>query len=283
MRFERATIIGLGLIGGSLAKALRRRGLAREIVGAGRNLALLDLARREGVIDRSETDPIAAVRMADLVILATPVGVLGTLLEALWHHVNGEALVTDVGSVKGPLVHLADRLAASRPLGFVGGHPMAGSEQSGYSVSRADLFEGTLTLLTPGAASAPDTVKRARALWEGIGSRVVECSPEEHDRIVAAVSHLPHLVAYALVAAVASSDEMLLDYAADGFKGTTRIAASPGTLWREVFELNRAPLLEMVHRYRKELDQLEGYIKAGEWDALERALEAIRRQRGKIQ
>ena len=281
--FERAAIIGLGLIGGSIARALKGRGLAREVVGAGNSLAPLEGARREGVIDRLENDPAAVVKGADLVILATPLARLGPLLEALWPAVDGEALLTDVGSVKGPLVRLADRLALSRPLGFIGGHPMAGSEKRGFFASRADLFEGTLTILTPGAATIPGTLKRARALWEGIGSRVVECSPEEHDRIVAAVSHLPHLVAYALSAAVASLDEALLGYAAGGFKDTTRIAASPAALWREIFELNRAPLIEMVARYRAELDRLEGYITTRDWDALEQALEAIRRQREHLQ
>ena len=122
-------------------------------------------------------------------------------------------------------------------------------------------------------------MKRARVLWEGVGSRVVELSPDEHDRIVAAVSHLPHLVAYALVAAVAGPDARILGYAAGGFRDTTRIAASSGALWREVFELNRGPLLEMLTRYREELDRLEGYVRRGAWDALETALEAIRRQR----
>lgn len=282
MTFERATIVGLGLIGGSLAKALKGRGLAREVVAVGKSLGPLDAAQREGAIDRYGTNPAAAVKGADLVILATPVGSLGPLLEALWPEVDGDALFTDVGSVKEPLVRLADRLAASRPLGFIGGHPMAGSERRGFAASRADLFERTLTLLTPGAATAPAAVKRAHALWEGIGSRVVECSPEEHDRIVAAVSHLPHLVAYALVAAAASLDDAVLDYAAEGFKDTTRIAASSGSLWQEVFELNRAPLLEMVARYRQELDRLEGLIRVGAWEALRDALEAIRRQRERL-
>jgi prephenate dehydrogenase len=277
--FERVTIVGLGLIGGSLAKALKGRDLCREVVGVGKRRAPLEAALDEGAIDRWETDPIAGVRGADLVILATPLGVLTSLMEALWPHVEADAVLTDVGSVKAPLVGLADRLAAGRPLRFVGGHPMAGSERRGFAAARADLFEGALTLLTPSGMTSPDAVKRARVLWEGVGSRVVELSPDEHDRIVAAVSHLPHLVAYALVAAVASLDARILTYAAGGFRDTTRIAASSGALWREVFELNRGPLLDMLTRYRKELDRLEGYVQRGAWDALETALEAIRRQR----
>lgn len=282
MTFERVAIVGLGLIGGSLARALRGRGLAREIVAVGRTRGPLEVARREGVIDRYENEPGAAVQKADLVVLATPVRLLEPLLETIWSEVGEDTLVTDVGSVKRSLVRLADQLARSRPTNFVGSHPMAGSEKSGFAASRADLFEGALAVLTPGAATPPEAVKRARALWEGVGSRVVECPPEEHDRIVAAVSHLPHLVAYALVAAVLGVDEAMLSYAAGGFRDTTRIAASSGALWREIFELNRGPLLEMLARYRGELDRLEGYMKNGNWEALEQALEAIHRQRERL-
>lgn len=282
MTFERVAILGLGLIGGSLARALRARGLAREIIAVGRTREPLEAARREGVIDRYETEPSAAAQQADLVVLATPVRLLEPLLEAIWSEVDREALVTDVGSVKRSLTRLADRLARSRPVSFIGGHPMAGSERSGFAASRADLFEGALTFVTPGAMSPPEAGKRARALWEGVGSRVIECPPEEHDRIVAAVSHLPHLVAYALVAAVLGLDEAALGYAAGGFRDTTRIAASSGALWREIFELNRGPLLEMLARYRGEFDRLEGYIARGDWEALGQALEAIRRQRERL-
>lgn len=282
MTFERVAILGLGLIGGSLARALTGRGLAREIVAVGRTRERLEAARREGVIGRYETEPGAAVQKADLVVLATPVRLLDPLLETIWTEVSGEALVTDVGSVKTPLTRLADRLARSRPVNFVGAHPMAGSEKSGFAASRADLFEGALTFVTPGTATPPEAVKRARTLWEGVGSRVVECSPDEHDRIVAAVSHLPHLVAYALVAAVAGLNEAPLGYAARGFRDTTRIAASSGALWREIFELNRGPLLEMLACYRGELNRLEGYMRRGEWEGLEEALETIRRQRERL-
>lgn len=276
---DRLAIIGIGLLGGSVAKAARTRALAREIVGIGRDRARLEPAVADGTLDRVSTDLADGLAGADLVILAAPVLTNETLLERVWAVADAEAVVTDVGSTKAGLARVAGRLGARRPLAFVGSHPMAGSEQSGYAVARADLFEGATVIVTPTDTTEPRALKTATSFWDAVGARVATLDPETHDRVVAAISHLPHLVADALVDAVLRFEPAALAFAARGFRDTTRIAASDPTMWQEIFLGNRAVLLDSITAFRGALDALEGLVRDGDAAELEGALVRIKRVR----
>jgi prephenate dehydrogenase len=251
-------------------------------VAVGRRLESLEAARREGVVDRITIDIAEGVAGADFCVLAAPVATLTGLLPAVWRALPPEAALTDVGSTKAGIVAAAERLDRSTPRHFVGSHPMAGSEQSGYAISRADLFRGALVILTPTDRTEPQTVKRVSELWEALGGRVTAMDPGSHDRAVAAISHLPHLVADALVDSVLRMDPRFLDVAARGFKDTTRIAASNARVWREIFQENREALGEALAAFRHALDHLEGLIASGDAAGIERELDRIRREREKL-
>jgi prephenate dehydrogenase len=278
----RLSIVGLGLLGGSVAKAARAASLAQEIVGVGRNPKSLEPALRERAVDRITTDLAEGVRGADMIVLATPVATLERQLPAVWEAASSHALLTDVGSTKASIVRAAEALGASRPLGFVGSHPMAGSNLSGFSVARADLFSGATVILTPTDRTPSEPIKRVTEFWEAMGGRVTVMDPATHDRAVAAISHLPHLVVDALVAAVVDMDPRFLEVAARGFKDTTRIAASDPAVWREIFQQNREALGEALAAFRGALGRLEGILAAGDGAAIESALEAIRKTRAEL-
>jgi prephenate dehydrogenase len=274
---RRLAIVGVGLLGGSLAKAARARGLASEIVGVGRDAGRLEAGRRDGVLDRITTDLGEGVRDADVVVLGAPVLAILPLLDAVAAVSGPETIVTDVGSTKGAIVAAAARCPGLR---FVGSHPMAGSERSGYAHARADLFEGATVIVTPSEASEPAAVKRVVALWEAAGAgRVVTLDPDTHDRAVAAISHLPHLAAFALVDAVARFEPGAFDVAARGFRDTTRVAAADPTMWEEIFLDNREAVLAGLEVFRAALDDLAGLIARGEGAALRAALERIKARR----
>jgi prephenate dehydrogenase len=278
----RLSIVGLGLLGGSVAKAARAASLAQEIVGVGRNPKSLEPALRARSVDRITTDLSEGVSGADMIVLATPVATLEGQLPAVWQAASSHALLTDVGSTKAAIVKTAEALGASRPLSFVGSHPMAGSNLSGFSVARADLFSGATVILTPTDRTPSEAVKRVTEFWEAMGGRVTVMDPATHDRAVAAISHLPHLVVDALVAAVVDMDPRFLDVAARGFKDTTRIAASDPAVWREIFQQNREALGEALAAFRGALARLEGILAAGDDAAIESALEAIRKTRAEL-
>ncbi|HEV8227299.1 MAG TPA: prephenate dehydrogenase/arogenate dehydrogenase family protein [Methylomirabilota bacterium] len=278
----RLSIVGLGLLGGSVAKAARAASLAQEIVGVGRNPKSLEPALRARSVDRITTDLSEGVSGADMIVLATPVATLEGQLPAVWQAASSHALLTDVGSTKAAIVKTAEALGASRPLSFVGSHPMAGSNLSGFSVARADLFSGATVILTPTDRTPSEAVKRVTEFWEAMGGRVTVMDPATHDRAVAAISHLPHLVVDALVAAVVDMDPRFLDVAGRGFKDTTRIAASDPAVWREIFQENREALGEALAAFRGALGRLEGILAAGDDAAIESALEAIRKTRAEL-
>jgi prephenate dehydrogenase len=276
---ERLAIIGVGLLGGSVAKAVRAGGLAREVIGIGRDRARLQPAVREGVLDRATTDFREGLAGADLVLLAAPVLQNEALLERVWPLAADGAIVTDVGSTKTGIVRLADRLRSGRALAFVGSHPMAGSERSGYAFARHDLFENACVIVTPTEAVDPRASKIVTGLWEALGARVAVLDPEVHDRVVAAISHLPHLVADALVDAVVRFEPGATAFAASGFRDTTRIAASDPAMWQEIFVANREALLASVGAFRMALDALEARVRADDRAALEADLARIKRAR----
>jgi cyclohexadieny/prephenate dehydrogenase len=280
MSVGRLTVVGLGLLGGSVARVARARGLAREIVAVGRSGPGLGQARAAGAIDAATTDLAAGVNQADLVVLCAPVGTLPGLVRAAWPHLGPGSVLTDVGSVKSAVVAAADGCGAREGVAFVGGHPMAGSERSGFGASQADLFEGRLTLLTPSARSSDQAVERLRAFWEGAGSHVRLLSAELHDRAVALVSHLPHLAAYALCQA---ADGEALGLAGRGFGDMTRIASSAEGLWTDIVRSNREPVLDAITRYRDVLSRWETLIRQERWDQLEADLARAREVREKVQ
>jgi len=264
IHFNQVTIIGVGLIGGSLALDLKEKRIAEEIVGVGRSRENLELALSRGLIDRYQPDPESGVKDADLVVLAVPVGAISALGKKIIPRLKGGALLTDVGSVKSPIVRELE--AALKPgISFVPGHPLAGSEKGGAGAARAGLFAGNRVILTPTPKTDPDATRRVRRLWEKVGSQVFELDPEAHDLILAAVSHLPHAVSASLVQAVFRrfSGEEIKRTGAGSFRDLSRVAASPPELWRDILSLNREPMLEILADFRKRLVELETYIKEG--------------------
>jgi prephenate dehydrogenase len=280
---QRLAVVGVGLLGGSVAKAARTQGLAREIVGVGRQASRLRPALDDGTLDRATTDLREGVREADLVVLAAPVITIERLLETVWPVVPVDSVVTDVGSTKQGIVAAAQRLGAGRPIEFVGSHPMAGSEQSGYGAARADLFRGATVIVTPTASSAPAAVKSLVAFWEALGAtRILTLEAEAHDRAMAAVSHLPHLVACALVDGVTRFEPAALEVAARGFGDTTRIAAADPDVWQEIFLANRAALGASLQAFLMALEELARTIEAGDAPALRSALARIKTRRQEL-
>jgi len=276
---RRLAIVGVGLLGGSVARAARARAVAGEIVGIGRDRARLAAALGDGALDHATTDLSQGVADADLVVLGATVAANEALLARVWSAAAEGAVVTDVGSTKRSIVRASERLGATRPLAFVGSHPMAGSERSGYAASRADLFDGALVIVTPTDATDPRAVKGVTAFWEALGARVTALDPVTHDRGVAAISHLPNLVAHALMAAVARDGAEALPLAARGFRDTTRIAASDPAMWTDIFLDNRDALLPRVAEFRRALEALETLIRAGDKAALAAALARIKTAR----
>ena len=277
---RRLAIVGVGLLGGSVAKAARARSVASEIVGVGRDAGRLEAASRDGAFDRVTTDFAGGVRDADVVVLAAPVLAILPLLEAVAKASGPETIVTDVGSTKSAIVAAAARIARDHGLRFVGSHPMAGSEQSGYAHARADLFHGATVIVTPAERSEPAAVKTIVALWEALGAgRVVTLDPDAHDRAVAAISHLPHLAAFALVDAVERFEPGAFEVAARGFRDTTRIAAADPVMWEEIFLDNREALAAGLDVFRHALDDLARLIARGDGAALRAAIARIKARR----
>jgi prephenate dehydrogenase len=272
--FRRISVVGLGLLGGSVALAARARGIADEVVGAGRSRASVDAALRSGAFSAVEVGP-DAVRGAELVVLATPVGAMaGELARAASGLAKG-ALVTDVGSVKS---QLAETLPGLLPPGarYVGAHPMAGSHERGMVHARADLFEGAACAVTPTRDSEPEAVERVCAFWRGLGARVFLRDPARHDAEVAWVSHLPHALAFAFARALAAAPEGSLELAGAGFRDFTRIARSDAELWSEILAANRKALAGPLQRAAAELAELARRLEADDEPGLERFLAEAR-------
>jgi prephenate dehydrogenase len=280
---DRLAIVGVGLLGGSLAKAVRAHALAREIVGIGRNRDRVQAAVRDGALDRATTDVAAGVAGADRIVLAAPVLANEALLARVWQAAPSGALVTDVGSTKRGIVAAAERLAEGRPeVHFVGSHPMAGSERAGYAVARMDLFQGATVVLTPTEATDATAAKSIGELWSTLGARVVVLDPAVHDRAVAAISHLPHMAAWALVAAVVAFEPDALQIAARGFKDTTRIAASDPDVWRDILVDNREAVRGSLSAFRQALDDLEALVVSGDGAALTAYLTRMKATRERL-
>jgi len=266
----RLAVIGVGLIGGSLARALRGAGEVDEIVGCGRGRANLEQAVELGVIDRYTHDIGEAVADADLVFLAVPLGAMREAFAAMAETLPADAVVTDGGSAKGSVV--ADcRVAAPGLLArFVPGHPIAGTERNGVAASFAELYQGRRVILTPLEENRPAAVARVRAMWEACGAEVSEMSVQHHDEVLAATSHLPHMLAFGLVDMLArlKENDEIFRYAAGGFRDFTRIASSNPVMWRDICIANRAALGPMLAGFAEEMNELAARIEAADAEAL---------------
>jgi prephenate dehydrogenase len=259
-------IVGIGLIGGSLARALRVLGYAHEIVGYGRSVGNLQQAVELGVIDRAEVSLTDAVRHVDMVVLAVPVGCMAEIFGEIGPALTDRAVVTDVGSVKGSVIAAARGALGKRFARFVPGHPLAGTEQSGVAASQADLFQGRRVILSPEPETDATATASVRAMWEAVGAEVATLSAVDHDRILAVSSHLPHMLAYCLMDMVVRHDDhrAILDCAAGGFRDITRIAGSDPVMWRDICLANRDALLVALRQYHDDLGALTAAIEKGD-------------------
>ena len=281
MLFPRIAILGVGLIGASTALAVKARGMCRAVLGYGRNEANLRRAVELGIIDDYRMDPREICSDADLVILATPVGTFGELVRTIAASLKRGAVMTDVGSVKGKLVSEIESLLPDAVF-YVGSHPIAGSDRAGIDDAREDLFDGALCIVTPTGRTDREMKEKVAALWEGVGCRVEFMDPQRHDEVYGAVSHLPHVVAYALVNAIADFDAECIEYAGQGFKDTTRIALSSPELWRDIAILNRETIVGLIEILKQRLTEIENLLASSDGAAIEREFSRARSVRSRL-
>jgi cyclohexadieny/prephenate dehydrogenase len=269
--FERVALIGLGLIGSSIAHSARRGGLTREVVGYARSAQTRETAARLGFLDRVAETAVEAVEGADLVILCVPVGAIGAVTEAIAPALAPGAILSDVGSVKSAVI--AQALPhLSETVHLIPAHPIAGTEESGPESGFAELFDNRWCIVTPLPSNPPEEVAKLRAFWEGLGSMVDTMDAAHHDKVLAVTSHIPHLIAYSIVGTASDletvTESEVVKYSASGFRDFTRIAASDPTMWRDVFLHNREATLEVLGRVTEDLFALQRAIRWGDGDAL---------------
>jgi prephenate dehydrogenase len=267
--FKRTTILGIGLIGASFALALKKNGLCNEVIGYGRTEENLRKAKNKEIIDTFDLDPAAACRGSDLIVFATPVGSFVDIANRIKSELHGGVIVTDVGSVKGNLVRNMEKLMPEGAF-FVGGHPIAGSNLSGINAAEPDIFKDAKCIITPTEHTGKNALETVTAVWKNIGSRVTLINPDEHDRIYALVSHLPHLIAYEIMHTVADIDSSFLDFSGQGFIDTTRIASSSPELWRDICLLNKDNLLKSLEIFKKNLDRVSQYLRVHDSESLKK-------------
>lgn len=269
MLIDTLAIIGVGLIGGSIGLAVRTRGVARRVLGIGRNLRDAAEALAHGAID--EPAEMSAVTDADLIVSCAPVDAIASTIREALCHAKPSAVFTDAGSTKGLIVASLANLPR-----FVGGHPMAGSEKCGPAAARANLFDQRLVVLTPTVATDPDAVQLVRRFWQSLGASVCEIDAAAHDRIVAFTSHLPHVLASGLAGSLADAER---PFTAAGFLGLTRVAASDARLWSAILEQNRPAVLTAIDRFAESLDELRSALAAGDRERIEEFLHRAKRVR----
>ncbi|MBL1265930.1 prephenate dehydrogenase [Methylomicrobium sp. RS1] len=259
--FERLCIIGVGLIGGSVARAARNQGLAKRIIGYGREQEKpnLETAKRLRVIDEYFLDIGPALREVDGVVIAVPVGAVESVLKQLKPYWSGSCVYSDVGSTKSNVIAAAERVFGTVPANLVPAHPIAGAENSGVEAALPDLFQRRRLIVTPLAQTEPSALNKIQVFWERMGAQVSVMSADHHDAVLAATSHLPHLLAFALVDMLGRQDEQceIFKYAAGGFRDFTRIASSDPTMWRDICTANKEQLIPLLHQLKIELDKIE--------------------------
>jgi prephenate dehydrogenase len=277
-------IIGVGLIGGSLARALREHDAVSQITGVARSRETLDLALQLGVIDNAEIDPVLAMKDADLVILATPVSTIGPLLELIAPHIPPHCVLTDAGSVKGSVATTARQVLGEKIDCFVPGHPIAGTEDSGVAASFAELFIDHRVILTPLPENSEEDVQLVQAMWEICGARVVRMSVEDHDAMLAATSHLPHLLAFSLVDFLSQQErhDDIFSNTAGGFRDFTRIAASNPVMWRDICLANRDELIPLLKSMEQQLASYRVLLEEADGEQLQQAFRRAKTARDKL-
>lgn len=260
---NRLCIIGVGLIGGSLARSLKAAGACKEIVGTSRNLANLEKAQQLHVIDRFETDISVAVEGADIVVIATPIGSMDAIFKSLKGVLSPGMVLTDVGSTKGSVIEAATNVFGSCPDYFVPAHPIAGTEKSGVEASFNELFMDRRVILTPLEDTNPDAMAAVQSMWESTGAKVTTMDAGHHDEVLAATSHLPHVLAYSLVDTLSRMDEKteIFNYAAGGFRDFTRIASSDPLMWHDICLSNSNAILKVLKKFSDDLSMLEQAVK----------------------
>lgn len=273
--FEQLGLIGCGLMGGSFALAMKRAGLVKRVVGYSKSPSTTERARQMGVIDVEAPSALLAVSGADVVLLAVPVAATEATLKAIRHLVTHKMLIMDVGSTKRDVVDAARRVLREHASSFVACHPVAGKEVSGVDHADADLYHGKQLIITPTGRTDPGKVQQAVQLWEALGSHVQQMTPEAHDAAFAAVSHMPHLIAFALMQAITSqpNGKEFLSLAGPGFRDFTRIAASDAKMWRDILLANKQELLEQCSAFRRSLQAMELMIETGNGDGLEEVID----------
>jgi prephenate dehydrogenase len=269
--FTKIVIVGVGLIGGSFALGLKAAGAVGKVVGLGRSAQALARARELGIIDEAAASPQDAMRGADLVLLAAPVAQTGPILASLLPYLEPQTIVTDAGSTKSDVVAAARAALGDRVHQFVPGHPIAGRESNGPDAAIPDLYRGKKTVLAPLPENTAEAIDKVAAAWRTCGAVIHQLTAEEHDKVFAAVSHLPHLLAYALVDDIANKPhaDLLFQYAASGFRDFTRIAGSSPEMWRDISLANRDALLGELDAYLAQLTHLRARLAAGDGAALE--------------
>lgn len=278
-------IIGVGLIGGSLALALKQAGYCRRVTGIGRNVARLQRAVSAGVIDDCSGDLGAGIAGCDMIVIAVPLDSYAGVFEKIRNHIGANSVITDVGSAKASVVDDARRIFGSVPANFVPGHPIAGTEKSGFEAAFPELFHRRRVVLTPlpGETDSSATEK-VRLMWEAAGAIVEITDVEHHDRVLAATSHLPHILAFGLVDSLAKENnvEEIFRFAAGGFRDFTRIAASDPEVWRDICLRNRDAILDVMQLYSADLDGLRAAIDAGDGETLHAIFSRAKKARDKF-
>ncbi|MFI5295687.1 MAG: prephenate dehydrogenase [Thermodesulfovibrionales bacterium] len=274
-KFDKITVLGVGQIGASFALAIRNKGLCRHIAGSGRHENNLLRAKEMGIIDSYDLDPAAACTASELVLLSAPVGAFPDLVRRCSASLKRGAIITDAGSVKGSLVRDIERLLPAH-VRYIGGHPIAGSDRSGIDSSSADLFKNAKCIVTPTENSDAAALNIVTDIWKSLGSQVITMDPAAHDRIYGAVSHLPHVIAYALMNTVSDIDPAYLEFCGQGFKDTTRIASSSPEMWRDICLFNRENLIEMLLVFQKKLELFGRYLEASDSVSIEKEFKKAR-------
>ena len=279
--FEQLGLIGCGLMGGSFALALKKARLVKRVVGYSKSPSTTERARQLGVIDVAAPSALLAVSGADLVLIAVPVAASEATFKSIRHGITAETLVMDVGSTKGDVIEAARRGLQELFTCFVPAHPIAGKEVSGIEHAEATLFKGRQIVLTPVRATLRSNLQRASRTWTALGGDVIQMTPEAHDGAFAAVSHLPHLLAFAFINGIAGQPEgkRFLELAGPGFRDFSRIAASDPAVWRDILLANREQLLAQTRDFREALEALELMVATGDAQGLENTIEAARRVR----
>ena len=281
---KRVGIVGLGLMGASLGMALKRRGMADAVWGSARRAETRQLAVERGVVDRAFERPEEAVSGAELAVFCLPVLAIPETVARCRPFLSGDCIVTDVGSTKAQLANAVSSSLRGSGIRFVGSHPIAGSEQTGLAAARADLYAGATTVVTPLADADEVAVRRVCALWEGVGSRVLRMGPEEHDRLIARTSHLPHLVAAMLVQAVVrTAGDELSPMCGSGFRDTTRIAAGSEDVWHDIVKSNRRFVAGELDEFAHVLDRVRAMLARDDFEALKAFLAESREKRGSLE